>query len=209
MDYDKLKPRQIQAIKSIRNWLMRHGKTPSVRELMNSLGYKSPRSASLIIEELIKEGLLKKRSGGEIQLIRDRESDSTSNARTVNIPLVGNVACGLPILSEENIEALFPVSLNIARPGHRYFFLRARGDSMDQAGINDGDLVLVRQQPSAENGDRVVALIDEEATIKEFQKAKGTIILKPKSKNKKHQPIILTIDFQIQGVVVTTIPNLE
>ncbi len=209
MDSENLKPKQIQAIKSIRNWLMHHGKTPSVRELMTSLGYKSPRSASLIIEDLIKKGLLKKRPGGEIQLIQDQGINSTNNARTVNIPLVGNVACGLPILAEENIEALLPVSLNIARPGHRYFFLKARGDSMDQAGINDGDLVLVRQQSSAENGDIVVALIDEEATIKEFQKTKGSIILKPKSSNKKHQPIILTNNFQIQGVVVTAIPNFE
>jgi len=209
MDYDKLKPRQIQAIKSIRNWLMHHGKTPSVRELMTSLGYKSPRSASLIIDELIKKGVLKKKLSGEIQLARDGGDHSQDNARTVDVPLVGNVACGLPILAEENIEALIPVSLNLARPGHRYFFLRAQGNSMDQAGINDGDFVLVRQQSSAENGDNVVALIDEEATIKEYQKTRGAVILKPKSSNKKHRPIILTSDFQIQGVVVTAIPSFE
>jgi repressor LexA len=209
MDSKNLNIKQLQAIKAIRNWLMHHGKTPSVRELMTSLGYKSPRSASLIIEELIKKGLLKKRPGGEIQLIRDRETDSPNNAHTVNIPLVGNVACGLPILAEENIETMIPVSLSLARPGFRYFFLKAKGDSMNKAGINDGDLVLVRQQPLAENGDIVVALIDEEATIKEFHQTKGAVILKPRSSNKKHQPIILTRDFQIQGVVVTSISNFE
>ena len=80
---------------------------------------------------------------------------------------------------------------------------------MNQAKINDGDLVLVRQQPTANEGDKVVALIDVEETIKEFHSAQNMIVLKPKSSNKKHKPIILTDDFQIQGVVVATLPNLE
>ena len=79
--------------------------------------------------------------------------------------------------------------------------LRAFGDSMNKAGINDGDLVLVRQQQTAENGDKVVALIDDEATIKEFHHEGDMIILKPQSTNSKHRPIILTWDFKIQGVV--------
>lgn len=80
---------------------------------------------------------------------------------------------------------------------------------MNKAGINDGDLVLVKQQSSAENGQQVVALIDDEATIKEFQKKGHVVILKPHSTNSKHQPFILTDDFQIQGVVVATLPNME
>lgn len=209
MGQKELNQKQLQAVKFIRSWLMHHGKTPSVRKLMDALGYKSPRSASLIIDELIMKGVLKKKSNGEIHLVRDGDIHSAANAHTVNIPFIGSVACGLPILAEENVEAMIPVSLNLARPGNRYFFLRARGDSMDQSGINDGDLVLIRQESSAKDGDIVVALIDEEATIKEFQRTKGAIILKPKSSNKKHRPIILTSDFQIQGVVVTAIPSFE
>ena len=79
---------------------------------------------------------------------------------------------------------------------------------MDEAGINEGNLVLVRQQSTADEGDNVVALIDDEATIKEFHRTGNMIVLKPKSSNKEHTPIILTNDFQIQGVVVATIPNL-
>jgi repressor LexA len=79
---------------------------------------------------------------------------------------------------------------------------------MNQKGIDDGDFVLVRQQITAKNGDMVVALIDNEATVKEFHEAGETIILKPRSKNKQHQPIVLTKDFQIQGVVVVAIPNI-
>ena len=80
---------------------------------------------------------------------------------------------------------------------------------MNQTKINDGDLVLVKQQPTANEGDKVVALIDDKATIKEFHRAQNMIILKPKSSNKKHKPIILTEDFQVQGVVIATIPNLR
>jgi repressor LexA len=205
---DKLKPKESEALKSIRNYFMHRGKIPSMRELMASLGYKSPRSATLIIDSLIKKGFLKKRPDGEMQLIRGSEND-VSHERTVNIPLVGRVACGLPILAEENIEAMLPVSTKLAYPGSRYFFLRAIGDSMNEAGIDDGDFVLVRQQQSANDGDIVVALIDDEATIKEFHRKKSAVILKPRSSNKKHQPIILTSNFEIQGVVVTAISNFE
>jgi len=205
---DKLKPKESEALKSIRNYFMHRGKIPSMRELMASLGYKSPRSATLIIDSLIKKGFLKKRPDGEIQLIRSSENDA-NHERTVNIPLVGRVACGLPILAEENIEAMLPVSTKLAHPGSRYFFLRAIGDSMNEAGIDDGDFVLVRQQQSANDGDIVVALIDDEATIKEFHRKKSAVILKPRSSNKKHHPIILTSNFEIQGVVVTAISNFE
>lgn len=128
-----------------------------------------------------------------------------TNAHTIKIPLLGTVACGTPIFAEENIEAFIPVSDKFIKPSNRYFILRASGDSMDEVGINDGDLVLIRQQNTAFEGDNVVALIDNEATIKEFHYGNNMIILKPRSKNSKHQPIVLTSDFWIQGVVETVI----
>lgn len=195
-----------RAVREIRNSIMRIGRMPSLRELMSSLEYKSPRSASLIVEKLIKKGVLRRREGGGLQLIKSL-GDDTTRARTVDVPLVGMVSCGAPILAEENIQARIPVSTKLARPPHRYFLLKAKGDSMDQKGIEDGDLVLVRQQTAAQDGDMVVALIDDEATIKEFRIGKETYVLRPRSTNKTHQPIVLTKDFQVQGVVVTTIPE--
>ena len=124
---------------------------------------------------------------------------------TILIPLLGNVACGLPIFADENIEAQVPVSIKLIKKGHRYFLLRAKGDSMDDAGINDGDLVLIRQQQHAENGNKVVALINDEATIKEYHHNGSLVVLKPKSHNKKYQPIILSNEFRIQGVVESVI----
>ena len=121
---------------------------------------------------------------------------------TIEVPLVGTCSCGTPLLAEENIEEMIPVSTKIAKPPYRYFILRASGDSMNRAGINGGDLVLVRQQMTANNGDNVVALIDNEATIKEMQISDKEIILKPKSTSKQHKPIILSRDFRIQGVVI-------
>lgn len=202
----ELTTKQVEAMRYIRNCVAHNGKTPSVRDIMKSLGYKSPRSASLLIESLKKKGFLKKRPGGLIQLIKDLEEKSY-HAQTINIPLVGSVACGTPILAEENIEGYVPVSTRLAKPNHKYFLLKAEGDSMNKAGINDGDLVLVRQQSTADEGDKVVALIDDGATVKQLHWADGAIVLRPKSSNPNNKPIILTEDFQVQGVVIATISN--
>ena len=201
----ELNKKQIEAVKHIRNFLVHYGRSPSVRELMAAMKYSSPSSAAAILDILIKKKIIKRRSNGNLQLLNDPERD-ISNPHTVDIPLVGTVACGSPILAKENLETMISVSESFIKSGHRYFLLRAEGESMNAININDGDLVLVRQQSIAENGEIIVALIDDSATIKEFHHSKDTVVLKPKSKNKEYQPIILTENFQIQGVVVATIP---
>lgn len=203
----QLTKKESEAVRRIRNFLMHNGYTPSVRKLMSIMNYRSPRSAAVIINRLINKGILRRKSDGSFQLIKNLD-DNKTHTRTVEIPLVGTVACGTPLLAEENIEAMIPVSIKLARLPHRYFLLKVNGDSMDKKGINDGDLVLVRQQTTAENNDDVVALIDDEATVKELQVSNKAIILKPKSTNKEHKPIILARDFRIQGIVVTSIPGL-
>jgi repressor LexA len=207
MSEHELSLREAQALRFIRNALIHQGRSPSVRDVQEGLGYGSPRSAAVIIEKLINHRRVERRADGRLRIVRDLEDEPT-HARTVLVPLVGNVACGTPLFAEENIEAMIPVSASLAKPSHRHFFLRAHGNSMDRAGINDGDLVLVRQQSVAESGDLVVALIDDAATIKEFQRRETAIVLKPKSTSAEHQPLILTRDFQIQGVVVTAIPEV-
>ncbi len=201
----QLSKKEFQAIRHIRNSLVHNGSSPSVRQLMKALGYKSPRSAQDILEKLEKKNVLKKIKSGKYQLIKDPQSNLT-HAQTQDIPLVGMVACGMPLLSEENIEGNIPVTTSMLKSGSKYFILRASGDSMDLAGINDGNLVLIRQQSTAKNKDRVVALIDDETTIKEYNHVGNAIVLKPKSSNPKNKPIILTNDFKVQGVVVSVIP---
>ncbi len=201
--------KEIAAIHAIRNFLMKNGRMPSVRELMRELNYKSPRSVSVLLQSLIDKEVIRKKEDGSLQLIDQKMGVSQSDReQTVKVPLVGSVACGPPILAEENIEAEFSVSVKLAKLPGTYFLLRASGDSMNQKGINDGDMVLIKQQDTAENGDLVVALIDDEATIKELQLNEHVAVLVPHSDNKAHTPIILSRDFRVQGVVVTVIPGV-
>ena len=204
--FKKLSKKELQTIKIVRKYLFDYGKMPSVRKLMRELDYKSPRSASVIINDLEKKGILRKKQDGSFQLSEfELPEDYGTREQTVKVPLLGSVACGLPIFAEENIEANIPISIKLIKKGHKYFLLRAKGDSMNNAGINDGDLVLIRQQQHAENGDKVVALIDDEATIKEYHHTGSLVVLKPKSNNKKYQPIILSNEFRIQGIVEAVI----
>ncbi len=207
MEKQQLNNQDLKAIRHIRNWLIQHGTSPSVRQLMTALGYKSPRSAQDILAKLRKYKIVKKTKSGGFQLINDPKS-SISHAQTVNVPIVGVVSCGQPILAEENIEGFIPVSTSMAKPGSKYFILRASGNSMDLAGIKNGDLALVRQQSTAQNGDNIVALIDDSATIKEYSYTKNAVVLKPKSSDPTFKPIILTENFQVQGVVMNVIPNV-
>jgi len=202
--------KELAAIRVMRDFLMNNGRMPSVRELMKEMDYKSPRSAAVIFQGLIDKNILNKKEDGSIQLIQyEIEEDEAAREQTVKIPLLGTIACGLPILAEENIEAMIAVSTKLAKLPDKYYLLKASGDSMNEKGINDGDLVLVKQQSSANNGDIVVALIDDEATIKELRINNDNVVLMPRSSNKTHTPIILSRDFIVQGIVVSTIPKIE
>ncbi len=204
----RLRPADRKALAFIRNRIMHAGAAPSVRDLAAELGFSSPRSAADVIDRLIEEGYLKRRDDRSLQLLRMPE-DGRDNDSTVEVPLVGTAPCGSPLLAQENLQGMIPVSTRLARPGQRYFLLRAIGDSMTEVGIEDGSLVLVRQQPTAEVGDVVVALVDDEATIKELRRSADAVALTPRSNNKAHKPIILRRDFEVQGVVVATLPDLD
>ena len=119
----------------------------------------------------------------------------------IKVPLLGTASCGKPILAFEEKEGEIPISTKLLKKGEKYFILRASGTSMNKSKIQDGDLVLIKQQSTASNGENVVALIDDEATIKEFHHKGDIVILKPNSTDKSHMPIILIEDFKIQGVV--------
>jgi repressor LexA len=151
-------------------------------------------------------GLVARKKDGKLTVLKDVEL-TRGGAYTINIPLVGVAPCGAPLLAEENVEGFVAISKDLARPPHRYFLLRAIGDSMNKAGIKSGDLVLCRQQNSASDGERVVAVVDDEATIKEFRKSGDVVLLTPRSTNKKHRPIVVQKDFAVQGVVIATLPG--
>ncbi len=201
MDEKPPSAKELAALRHIRNGLVHAGAAPSVRELQRLLGYSSPNAAAYLIARLIQRGFIARGADGRLRLLRQLPDDA-AHARTVPVPLVGSASGGAALLSEENVEVMIPVSTRLAQPPHKYFLLRARGNSMNRAGIEDGDLVLVRQQPTAHNGERVVAVVDDEVTIKEFRQARDAVLLQPRSTNADHSPIFVRDDFQIQGVVV-------
>ena len=199
--------KEVQALNYIRNKIVNDGKSPSVRDLGDFLGYKSPRSSAMLVKGLIAKGWLR-REGRNLKIIK-KMIEKKNNARTIEIPLVGSVTCGSPVMAEENIETYISISESIVSKNNKYFLLKADGDSMNKSGINDKDLLLIKQQSVAENGQRIVALINDETTVKEFYKEDGFIVLKPNSTNPKHQPIIVSGEFSIQGVVVEVLPNIN
>lgn len=198
---------ELQALKVIRNHVAHSGTFPTVRYIMQQLNYKSPRSASLVLEQLSNMGYIKRNQQGS-WILTEKVGIEQNRSETVKIPLIGEIACGLPMLAEQNIECYYDVSREIIKPNNTYFLLRAKGDSMDLEGIEQGYLLLVKSQNTAENGDIVVALLNDEATVKKFFRTDGSIVLQPRSTNKTHMPIILNSDFKIQGIIIKVIPNI-
>lgn len=193
---------------AIRNWLVHHGNPPTIEELRKTLGVGSTRTVIRYLQSLEKEGDIERWPGARgLRLLRDPDH---GGVQTVPVPLVGEVAAGTPILAEENREAWLRLPKSIAPTGGRFFLLRVRGDSMNLANvggerIESGDLVLVRQQPDADENAIVVALVDGEATVKRFVRGPGYFLLKPESSLMTYQPILVDHDFEIQGIVTKVI----
>jgi repressor LexA len=201
------KPRLFEkdhVLQAINAWVIQHGQPPTVVELKSALGVGSIRTVLRYLDWLEESGDIERRSGARgIRLRR-----GVGGLETVAVPVLGVVPAGSLMTAEQNIEGWLRVPKTTIHPASaKFFFLRVRGDSMNKAKIGDqaiesGDLVLIRQQSTAEPRDIVVALIDGEATIKRFLRGDGYLYLKPDSTNPEHQPIVLEPGFQIQGVAV-------
>ncbi|MDD2693650.1 MAG: transcriptional repressor LexA [Candidatus Gracilibacteria bacterium] len=203
---EKLTTKEQLVLQKVKEYLA-NGEKITIRGLQVALGYASPRSISVLLDQIMEKGWLYRDSRDELQLSPNFTSDSYE---VRGIPLIGTVACGMPIFAEENIETEIPVSTKIVNRTDKYFFLRAQGDSMNQKEIDDGDLVLIRQTNIARNGDIIIALINDEATLKEFRQEKGSTYLIPHSDNPRHKPIILDEsdgNIMIQGVFVRAFPG--
>lgn len=190
---------QRRTLKEIRLFTNRRGFPPTMKELADILGI-SHASAHGQVSQLVRKGYLKRepRKARGIAIVREPEDDTPD---LVAVPIVGRVAAGQPILAEENIVGKVLVEGGIARAG-RCFALEVTGDSMVDAGIRERDLVVVRQLPVAENGDIVVALLEDEATVKRLYIRGERIELRPE--NRKHRPISVGPDdgLRIIGKVV-------
>ncbi|ASR39588.1 repressor LexA [Prauserella marina] len=207
---DKLTPRQQKVLGVIREWVDRHGYPPSVREIGEAVGLTSTSSVSHQLRALQRKGYLR-RDANRPRAVGVLAADSgTASAspdqlpKPAFVPLVGRIAAGGPVLAEEAIEDVFPLPKDIVGEGE-VFLLSVTGDSMIDAAITDGDWVVVRQQPDAENGDIVAAMIEGEATVKTFKRKEGHVWLMPH--NEAYEPIPGD-DATILGKVVAVLRRL-
>lgn len=178
------------------------GYAPSVREIGEAVGLKSTSTVHGHLMRLEKKGLLhrdamKPRAMGIVKAAEDVSSVEQSDV--YRIPVVGRVAAGMPILAEENVEELMTLPVDLVGDGE-HFILKVCGDSMIQAGIFNGDYIVVRRQPSANNGEIVVAMVEDEATVKRFYKENGHFRLQPEN---DAMPPIIVPSVEILGKVVS------
>ncbi|MCE5241012.1 transcriptional repressor LexA [bacterium] len=202
MPSDDLSPRRQQILDCIVSTTRDRGYPPTVREIGQAVGLTSSSSVHFHLRALEKTGYLE-RDGSLTRALRPRPFRHAQPSRYV--PLVGKVAAGEPILAQQNIEEAMPLPEGLFPDGD-LFLLRVRGDSMINAGIMDGDLVVVKRQQSADNGDIIVALLDEEATVKRFFQHSHAVELRPE--NEALEPII-TREAQILGRVCGVIRSYQ
>lgn len=188
----------------IRTQVAENGFPPSVREICEAVGLKSTSTVHGHLKRLEKQGLLKRDSmKPRAMALMDQETEPEKELMRM-VPLLGPVAAGTPILAEENVSDMLPIPAFMLRDG-AHFALLVRGDSMIQAGILNGDYLVVKQQNHALNGEIVVAMVNGDATVKRFYKEKGHFRLQPE--NDAMQPIIVK-DVEVLGKVVTVYRSL-
>ncbi len=188
MGYGKITAKQQQILDYIKDEILHKGYPPTVREICETVNLKSTSSVHSHLETLEKNGYIRRDPTKPRAIEICDDSFQMVRTEMVSIPVVGNVAAGQPILAEENIEEYFPVPADIVPKGES-FILNVRGDSMVNAGILNGDRVFVNQCSTANNGDIVVALIDDSATVKRYYREKDHIRLQPE--NDYMDPIIV------------------
>lgn len=197
MPYGKISKKQSEILEYIKSQIINKGYPPSVRDICEAVDLKSTSSVHSHLETLEKNGYIRRdpTKPRAIEIIDD--NFNLARREVVNVPVVGKVAAGQPILAVENVESYFPVPMEFM-PNEQCFMLKVKGDSMINAGIFDGDTILVEQCQTALNGDMVVALVEDSATVKTFYREADHIRLQPE--NDTMEPIIVT-DCQILGKV--------
>jgi repressor LexA len=197
-----LTTKQQRVLDVIRSTMRDRGQPPTVREIGQEIGVASSCTVQRHLDALVRKGFIT-RDRYKYRSIQLADSPFPIFARAMNVPIVGSIAAGAPITAVENIEDTFPLPAEMVGDD-TIFMLRVRGDSMIDAGIFDGDLVAVRQQPDAVNGDIVAALLEEEATVKRFFREGDHIRLQ--AENPAYEPI-LARDVKILGKVILSIRN--
>ncbi len=190
-------PKQEEILTYIKTEILERGCPPAVREICQAVHLKSTSSVHSHLESLEKNGYIRRDPTKPRAIEILDESFNMLRREMVNVPIVGTVAAGQPLLAEQNIDSYFPIPSEYM-PNEQSFILKVKGESMINAGIMNGDSVIVQQQSTAHNGDIVVALLDDSATVKTYYKENGHYRLQPE--NDTMEPIIVD-DVQILGKV--------
>lgn len=198
MAYGKISKKQLEILEYIKSEILRIGYPPAVREICEAVNLKSTSSVHSHLETLEKNGYIRRdpTKPRAIEIIDD--TFNLTRREMVNVPIVGQVAAGEPILAEQNITNYFPIPIEFM-PNNETFLLTVKGESMINAGILDGDMVLVESTSVASNGEMVVALVDDSATVKTFYIEEGIYRLQPE--NDTMEPIIVS-EVEILGKVI-------
>ena len=188
MAYGRITKKQSEILEYIKSQILNKGYPPSVRDICTAVNLKSTSSVHAHLETLEKNGYIRRdpTKPRAIEIIDD--NFNLTRREVVNVPLIGQVAAGQPLLAVENITGYFPIPAEFI-PKEEVFMLNVKGESMVNAGIYDGDQIIVKQQSTASNGEIVVALVDDSATVKRFYKENGHIRLQPE--NDFMEPIIV------------------
>jgi len=205
MSPTEITDRQKQILDFILETVQRRGYPPSVREIGEAVGLSSPSTVHSHLSALVESGHLRRDASKPraIEVMDAGDDGELRRAPVRDVPLVGRIAAGSPILAEEDIEEIFPLPTELVGK-EPVFMLRVQGDSMIDAGIFDGDLVVIRRQPDALNGELVAALIEgEEATVKRFKREGDRVLLI--AENPAYEPIVLTQGVEIIGKVVAVL----
>lgn len=198
MAQGKISAKQQEILEYIKSQILERGFPPAVRDICEAVHLKSTSSVHSHLETLEKNGYIRRdpTKPRAIEILDD--SFNFTRREMVNVPIVGRVAAGEPLLAEQNIEEYFPIPMDFM-PNKQAFMLKVKGESMINAGILDGDYVLVEERKTAHNGEMIVALVDDGATVKTFYKEEGIIRLQPE--NDTMDPIIVP-DCVILGKVI-------
>ena len=198
MAQGKISKKQLEILEYIKSQILERGFPPAVREICEAVNLKTTSSVHSHLETLEKNGYIRRdpTKPRAIEILDD--NFNLTRREMVNVPIVGQVAAGEPILAQQNIENYFPIPVDFM-PNSQTFLLKVKGESMINAGILDGDMVLVEETPAASNGDMVVALVDDGATVKTFYKEEGIFRLQPE--NDFMDPIIVK-EVTILGKVI-------
>lgn len=189
MSQGKITEKQRQILEFVKQEILRKGYPPAVREICDAVNLKSTSSVHAHLETLERNGYIRRDPSKTRAIEIVDENFNLGRREVVNLPVVGTVAAGTPILAEQNIENYFPLPSEYV-PNQECFMLKVKGDSMENVGIFNGDSVLVKSQTTAKNGDMVVALVDDSATVKTFYKENGHYRLQPENDNM--DPIIVS-----------------